>query len=326
MEYKILEAEGVENENVDGAAFNNFISRGKSGRMQGVLNECNIYKSTSTSVTVDTGELLIHGFRVKILSPYIVERSASVSTLSHSIVARITLNLDRSVLFDMICRTTSDVLVQDPLFASESGVHEVVIAKFTTDNSGISSVEPVLPVIGQPEVMTEEYINNLVNRVWEFVREKEHPVHSIFVTKDTTDPAALYGGYWLKVKDAFLWCAGNTQTIFYRNKNGATLSWSLKAGSRGGEYAHTLVSAEMPSHSHNVITNIGDTVYSRDGIVQASVTGGWHRGFTTNPNNSDRTLVTDSVGGSQSHNIMPPYYSVNAWIRVTQEEWNNGEV
>ena len=41
--YKILERNGVDNENIDGAAFNNFAAGERDGIVAGVLSQCSIY-------------------------------------------------------------------------------------------------------------------------------------------------------------------------------------------------------------------------------------------------------------------------------------------
>ena len=79
MEYKILERNGDENENVDGAAFNNFCADGRNLIFKGVLNECNFVKNETNAIKIDTGELIIQGFRIKIVKPYIYSFSSSAS-------------------------------------------------------------------------------------------------------------------------------------------------------------------------------------------------------------------------------------------------------
>lgn len=153
MEYKILEANGVENENIDGAALNNFTARGENGILKNVLNECVVF-SSGLSVTVSTGELLIQGFRIKITDPYTVQASTSASELSFQIIGRITLSKDRTVLFDMETRQPT-TLVQDNIWATESGVYEVEVASFKTGSSGVMEALRSIPVIGAPaEIVT----------------------------------------------------------------------------------------------------------------------------------------------------------------------------
>lgn len=166
MEYKILEAIGVENENVDGAALNNLSSRGESGVIPGVLNSCNVYVSGSSSVVVDTGELLINGFRVKILSPYSVQRTASSSDISHHIVAKIVLYHDKSVQFSMECRVAS-ALTQDPIFVLERGGYEIEVARFMTGPNGIHSLKRTLREVGsEGYILTDEDMQEIADLVF----------------------------------------------------------------------------------------------------------------------------------------------------------------
>lgn len=172
MNYKLLESNGVEIENVDGAAFNNFCAGCKNGIIAGVLNECGVYLINSTSLEISTGELLIQGFRVKILSPYSISTAASASTITYQVVARITLSLDRTVVFEIESRVVGS-LVQDNIFETESGIYEVEIARFSTDPSGLSSVTQTLEVLSTPVDLNtlnrlstvENSLNELVNSV-----------------------------------------------------------------------------------------------------------------------------------------------------------------
>lgn len=131
MEYKILEANGVENENVDGAAFNNFTAGGRNGIIKGILNECFVSIDSGKTIRVDTGEIIIQGFRVKITSAYSnTFTSFPAISIPYQLVARITLLADRTVSFTLDCRETKN-LTQDNLYSVEEGTYEVEIARFT---------------------------------------------------------------------------------------------------------------------------------------------------------------------------------------------------
>ena len=130
MEYKILEENGVENKNVDGAAFNNFSAGGKSGVVAGVLDQCKI-TYTSNKISIGTGLLLIHGIRIKILSPEVLSISGvPAADINYKIIARVVLAQDESITFSIQMRTDGS-LVQEPLYEHEKGTYELELGKFT---------------------------------------------------------------------------------------------------------------------------------------------------------------------------------------------------
>lgn len=147
MEYKILEANGVENENIDGAAFNNFISSGKDGIIEGVLNECDLFTPDNLSVHIATGELLIQGFRIKITDPVVLSVGYYSPSKSFSIVATIELFSDRSVDFKLECIPDPVSLKVNSLFRTEYGIYQVVLGTFEATASGIRELRRSLPII-----------------------------------------------------------------------------------------------------------------------------------------------------------------------------------
>lgn len=62
-----------------------------------------------------------------------------------------------------------------------------------------------------------------------------HPVGSYWWTQDDTDPNEAYGGTWVRVKDKFVFAAGDTYS----------------AGNTGGNASVTLSTNQLPSHSHS---------------------------------------------------------------------------
>ena len=136
MKSKVLEAIGVENENVDGAALNNAIFGGKNGIMKGILNDCRVYEYAG-KIHISTGVIVVQGFRVKIME----EWSSSISSIpiidtKYHVIVRIRLfSGTHAVSSEIILREKKD-LVQDNLFATESGVHEEEIATCTQSTEG----------------------------------------------------------------------------------------------------------------------------------------------------------------------------------------------
>lgn len=141
-----------------------------------------------------------------------------------------------------------------------------------------------------------------------------YPIGAFFITRNSANPAELFGGYWLRIKDAFLWASGDKASITY-TENGVSVTKSLSVESRGGEYNHTLTESEMPRHYHDLPIKYNDA--------------GGYRGISSWADNcviiDDGSYRSQERGSSQPHNNMPPYYAVNAWVRVTEEEFNANE-
>lgn len=116
-----------------------------------------------------------------------------------------------------------------------------------------------------------------------------YPIGSIYTSVSSTNPSTLFGGTWEQLKDTFLLAAGDTYA----------------AGSTGGEATHTLTVNEMPSHSHKID---GDINYG--GVTSGST----H--YVTNRTIQYNNNSTQSTGGSQPHNNMPPYTTVYVWKRT----------
>ena len=105
-------------------------------------------------------------------------------------------------------------------------------------------------------------------------------------------------------------------------------------GSSGGAEAHTLVTDELPSHTHGSKSLIGH-FYMRPinsgmdyggatGIMSATRPGGtFGNSMVTTASTQkywdysvDATHEHDSVGGGSSFSLLPPYATVNRWKRV----------
>lgn len=117
-----------------------------------------------------------------------------------------------------------------------------------------------------------------------------YPVGSIYISVNNVNPSTLFGGTWAQIKDKFLLAAGST----YSN------------GDTGGEATHALTVNEMPSHSHNI--NIGASLAPESGGY------GLNNGSPVVKDNISRD--TNSKGGGQPHNNMPPYLVVAIWKRT----------
>lgn len=81
--------------------------------------------------------------------------------------------------------------------------------------------------------------------------------------------------------------------------NNATFS----LGNQGGEEQHTLTTDEMPSHSHQVPLSDSNSAQT------ANYYGGVSNGLSS-------SAPTANTGGSQAHNIMPPFTVVNFIMKI----------
>ena len=138
---------------------------------------------------------------------------------------------------------------------------------------------------------------------------QQYAVGDIFVTTRAGNPAGLLGyGTWSQIKDRFLLAAGD----------------SYAAGSTGGEAEHTLTVDEMPAHRHSFGSHAGsagdrfsslrdpESAINSQGSVYPN-----RPGFTQGADYTSYGYIQlELVGGSQSHNNMPPYMAVYMWLRT----------
>jgi microcystin-dependent protein len=97
---------------------------------------------------------------------------------------------------------------------------------------------------------------------------------------------------------------------------GAGLS-SYSVGQRAGEENHTLLSAEMPSHTHvlNASAANGTSATPSGNFPAVDNEGIQHYASTYNGSMSSSAIA--STGGSNPHNNMQPYLCVNFIIALT---------
>ena len=124
---------------------------------------------------------------------------------------------------------------------------------------------------------------------------QDHPIGSLFISTEETNPATLYGGTWERIKGAFIWGIEDGEA----------------AGCTGGEKTHELTVGEIPAHVHieNNLAMIWNTTIGNVGADPARKEMAAAGAVTP-------SVATSSVGGGQSHNNMPPYYGAYVWRRT----------
>lgn len=120
-----------------------------------------------------------------------------------------------------------------------------------------------------------------------------YPVGSVYISFNNTSPKDFLGGTWTQLQDRFLLAASDT----------------YPAGFSGGEATHALTQKEMPSHTHSGISTRW-SVQSGSGPTCGAIGGS---NFLVNNSGS---WTTNSAGGGQAHNNMPPYIGVYMWRRT----------
>ena len=111
-----------------------------------------------------------------------------------------------------------------------------------------------------------------------------YPVGSIYLSSKNTNPATLFGGTWVQIKDRFILAAGD----YYSN------------GATGGAATVTLTVSNMPSHSHSFTPS--GTVGSHSHSFTPSGTVGSHtHSFTPSGTVGSHT----HTGPSHTHSFTP---------------------
>lgn len=137
MSIRILTKNGIDNTNIDGARDHNFNAGRRSGIVKGVLNECNIFSSSSNTIAIDTCELRLCGHRIVIDETiYKTFSNSPASAIRYSIVARVVVDSENNVSFDTIIKSINEPLSTDNLDKTGFGTFELELGRFTLQTDG----------------------------------------------------------------------------------------------------------------------------------------------------------------------------------------------
>lgn len=120
-----------------------------------------------------------------------------------------------------------------------------------------------------------------------------YPVGSIYVSVNSVSPAVLFGGTWERIQDTFLLASGSSHA----------------AGTTGGAETVTLTTNQIPSHAHGI-----ETVMHWPGVGSGYGYPNWN--YISEGIVPSEVTETNSAGGGQAHNNMPPYLAVYVWKRT----------
>lgn len=161
-----------------------------------------------------------------------------------------------------------------------------VAGTFTVTNGAgrVNSVMGITPIAGDIQA------DSLLRKIY--------PVGCIFLTTDQRSPNAILGvnWSWLQIEGRFLYAGGTGET----------------PGLTGGSATHTLTVSELPSHNHAPFAT------TDGGALDAYwPAGGSNTAYSYNGVSSSAAMPikTGNTGGGEAFSIMPPYFTVRAWIR-----------
>lgn len=149
-----------------------------------------------------------------------------------------------------------------------------------------------------------------------------YPVGSIYMSVNSTSPATLFGGTWVRIKDTFLLASGDTYSsdgdVATAQHGSATVTLTAN---QSGVPTHQHGMAHTHNHHH---TAIGYQLLSASGTARRVPVG-------YNTISADSTLATSydntassksstdnntSANASEAHENMPPYMAVYVWKRT----------
>ena len=176
-------------------------------------------------------------------------------------------------LMKTLCQSSKELKdILDRLKALESGKTFVTKARFD---------------------LLEERVNDIDANMF----LSNHPVGSIYMSVENTNPSTLFGGIWID------WGTGRVPVCV--DTTDANFNAVEKTG---GEKTHTLTVNEIPNHAHGfesggTISYIEKGVQTGSGANCPQVTGGGN--------------ATTATGGGQAHNNLQPYITCYMWKRVS---------
>lgn len=219
--------------------------------------------------------------------------SAESITLSHNYFE----TLDPSLYFKELTNTISGSVIVETL-DEQSALLGSATYDFILKDENKSylfaelSVSPIVQtssiISTNPITGAQDTVENILDSFKQYYLNKMHPINSIYISTEPTNPATLFGGTWVAYSPA--------RTLL-------TTTDASTVGSSGGSFTHTLTTAEMGKHTHDLYYTAG-VIYTG---TKASEYGGGSSGTVS---------ATGSSGSGKAHNNTQPYEICYMWRRT----------
>jgi hypothetical protein len=140
----------------------------------------------------------------------------------------------------------------------------------------------------------QSQLSDLSRSLYDTIMNSVHPVGSIYISENATNPADYFGGSWKRITDTFILAAGDKFPI----------------GDAGGKNEVTLTVENIPSHTHQYFRQKAlnkETIGPDTESVYAA---------NTTVMNMKTEPYTYPTGGDKPFSIMPPYVTRYVWQRT----------
>ena len=162
------------------------------------------------------------------------------------------------------------------------------------------------------------------------------PVGSLYWSSSNINPTSYFGGTWVRIKDTFIYAAGDNDTVTPADPNVATTT-TAQAGKKSvvaadlPKHRHSIsvsgtTGNDSPDHTHNFYANNG----SANGVsYKLGGTGTGVREAGTKATNGASTKHTHSFSytgntgydtSNDSMSIMPPYKAYYCWEKISDSD------
>lgn len=150
------------------------------------------------------------------------------------------------------------------------------------------------------EQLDEAFHQEINGSLKRMVLDMMYPIGTLYWSSKNTNPHTLFGGEWKRIKDAFIYAAGDADTV----------------NATGGSKTTSLGVANLPAHNHTV------TITTTEGTTgTANEYPMLYKSNASNDKTTTSAKITVTNGGNgkttgDAFNNMPPYIVKYCWERI----------